>query len=184
MSTTQTSFCIFLTFRLLEMPRAQFWSQDLKKMADPAIQIWVWVASFLGSLAQEGEIPPMASPIYGRLLTIVKLLGSQRVGTWVTIADHSSVDAWSSQPVVAKRLGSLRRSGIGYESGILVLPMLECSPQNVGKLSEISAQCAPEVRPRFHEANSSRALLGSQLKLLRVFSQDYFAGGKEYIEGV
>lgn len=24
-------------------------------MADPAIQIWVWVASFLGSLAQEGE---------------------------------------------------------------------------------------------------------------------------------
>eukprot|EP00913_Durusdinium_trenchii_P031903 g29879.t1 len=45
---------------------------DLKKMADPAIQIWVWVASFLGSLAQEGEIPPMASPIYGRLLQIVK----------------------------------------------------------------------------------------------------------------
>ena len=26
-------------------------------MADPAIQIWVWVASFLGSLAQEGEPP-------------------------------------------------------------------------------------------------------------------------------
>lgn len=46
--------------------------EDLKKMADPAIQIWVWVASFLGSLAQEGEIPPMASPIYGRLLQIVK----------------------------------------------------------------------------------------------------------------
>jgi len=46
--------------------------EAMQQMTDPALQIWVWVSSFLGRLAQEGEIPPMASPIYGRLLQLVK----------------------------------------------------------------------------------------------------------------
>lgn len=40
--------------------------QDLKTMADPAIQIWVWVASFLGSLAQEGEPLDLEAALRGR----------------------------------------------------------------------------------------------------------------------
>ncbi|CAE7398417.1 NSUN2 [Symbiodinium pilosum] len=46
--------------------------EALQGMSDPALQIWVWAASYLGRLAQEGDIPPMASPIYGRLLQLVK----------------------------------------------------------------------------------------------------------------
>jgi len=41
----------------------------LLQVQDPAAVIWVWVASLVGRLAQDGEIPPMASPTYGRIMT-------------------------------------------------------------------------------------------------------------------
>jgi len=34
--------------------------------------LWTWVASLVGRMSQDGEIPPMASPIYGRILNIVQ----------------------------------------------------------------------------------------------------------------
>jgi len=34
--------------------------------------LWTWVASFIGRMAQDGEIPPMASPTYGRIINIVE----------------------------------------------------------------------------------------------------------------
>jgi len=34
--------------------------------------LWTWVASLVGRMAQDGEIPPMASPTYGRILEIVE----------------------------------------------------------------------------------------------------------------
>jgi len=40
----------------------------LLRVDDPAAVIWVWVASLVGRLAQDGEIPPMASPTYGRIM--------------------------------------------------------------------------------------------------------------------
>jgi hypothetical protein len=35
--------------------------------------LWTWVASLIGRMAQNGEIPPMPSPTYGRILNIVQL---------------------------------------------------------------------------------------------------------------
>lgn len=34
--------------------------------------VWTWVASLIGRMSQNGEIPPMASPTYGRILNIVQ----------------------------------------------------------------------------------------------------------------
>jgi len=34
--------------------------------------LWTWVASLIGRMSQNGEIPPMASPTYGRILNIVQ----------------------------------------------------------------------------------------------------------------
>jgi len=34
--------------------------------------VWTWVASLIGRMSQDGEIPPMASPTYGRILNIVQ----------------------------------------------------------------------------------------------------------------
>merc|ERR1719343_415288 len=34
--------------------------------------LWTWVASLIGRMSQDGEIPPMASPTYGRILEIVE----------------------------------------------------------------------------------------------------------------
>jgi len=35
--------------------------------------LWTWVASLIGRMAQDGEIPPMASPTYGRIINIVEM---------------------------------------------------------------------------------------------------------------
>jgi hypothetical protein len=35
--------------------------------------VWTWVASLIGRMAQNGEIPPMPSPTYGRILNIVQM---------------------------------------------------------------------------------------------------------------
>jgi len=35
--------------------------------------LWTWVASLIGRMSQDGEIPPMASPTYGRIIEIVEL---------------------------------------------------------------------------------------------------------------
>lgn len=40
----------------------------LLQVEDPAAVIWVWVASIVGRLAQDGDIPPMPSPTYGRIM--------------------------------------------------------------------------------------------------------------------
>jgi len=34
--------------------------------------LWTWVASLIGRMAQNGEIPPMPSPTYGRIVNIVQ----------------------------------------------------------------------------------------------------------------
>lgn len=44
--------------------------EALKAVSDPPGQLWMWVGSYLGHLAQEGIIPPLASPTYGRFLGI------------------------------------------------------------------------------------------------------------------
>jgi len=35
--------------------------------------LWTWVASLIGRMSQDGEIPPMASPTYGRIIEIVEM---------------------------------------------------------------------------------------------------------------
>jgi len=42
----------------------------LLEMKDPAAAIWTWISSLLGRMAQEGEIPAMQSPTYGRIMNL------------------------------------------------------------------------------------------------------------------
>jgi len=42
--------------------------EQLQKAHDPSALIWTWVGSLVGRMAQDKEIPPMASPTYGRIM--------------------------------------------------------------------------------------------------------------------
>mmetsp|Transcript_39276 Transcript_39276/g.73282 ORF Transcript_39276/g.73282 Transcript_39276/m.73282 type:complete len:406 (+) Transcript_39276:88-1305(+) len=44
----------------------------LAKIEDPAQTLWVWVTSLLTRLSADGEIPPIPSPTYGRIITIAE----------------------------------------------------------------------------------------------------------------
>ena len=44
----------------------------LMKIEDPAQTLWVWVTSLLTRMAADGEIPPIPSPTYGRIITIAE----------------------------------------------------------------------------------------------------------------
>ena len=52
--------------QLLEGPEIEL----LKGVRDPASVIWTWNAAIIGRLAQDGWIPPMPSPTYGRIMTL------------------------------------------------------------------------------------------------------------------
>merc|ERR1719352_269659 len=41
-------------------------------MANSSCCLWMWVASLVGRMAQDGDIPPMASPTYGRIMNIAQ----------------------------------------------------------------------------------------------------------------
>merc|ERR1719291_431220 len=44
----------------------------IQTMGDPASMMWIWVASYIGRMANDGWIPPMQSPTYGLLMSCVK----------------------------------------------------------------------------------------------------------------
>lgn len=44
----------------------------LRNASDPSSHIWLLVGSLIGRMAQDGEIPPMASPTYGRIIHLVQ----------------------------------------------------------------------------------------------------------------
>mmetsp|Transcript_47692 Transcript_47692/g.111674 ORF Transcript_47692/g.111674 Transcript_47692/m.111674 type:complete len:412 (+) Transcript_47692:60-1295(+) len=44
----------------------------LESIEDPAQTLWVWITSLLTRMAADGEIPPMATPTYGRIITIAE----------------------------------------------------------------------------------------------------------------
>merc|ERR1719297_523964 len=46
--------------------------EKLKLHKESYALLWTWVASLIGRMSQDGEIPPMASPTYGRILNIVQ----------------------------------------------------------------------------------------------------------------
>mmetsp|Transcript_6437 Transcript_6437/g.14081 ORF Transcript_6437/g.14081 Transcript_6437/m.14081 type:complete len:425 (-) Transcript_6437:70-1344(-) len=44
----------------------------LSKTSDPSSCLWMWVGSLIGCLSMDGLIPPMASPIYGRIMQLAE----------------------------------------------------------------------------------------------------------------
>mmetsp|Transcript_5442 Transcript_5442/g.14705 ORF Transcript_5442/g.14705 Transcript_5442/m.14705 type:complete len:444 (-) Transcript_5442:41-1372(-) len=44
----------------------------LMQAYEPAQTVWTWVASLVGRMALDGDIPPMSTPTYGRILNIVQ----------------------------------------------------------------------------------------------------------------
>lgn len=42
------------------------------KSGDKAGLLWVWVASYVGRLAKDGDIPPMLTPTYGRVMALTQ----------------------------------------------------------------------------------------------------------------
>jgi hypothetical protein len=48
----------------------------LQRVHDPAALLWLWVAGLIGRLAQDGYIPPMSSPTYGRIMNLCEMAHS------------------------------------------------------------------------------------------------------------
>eukprot|EP00747_Dinoflagellata_sp_TGD_P162887 gnl/TRDRNA2_/TRDRNA2_181010_c0_seq1.p1 gnl/TRDRNA2_/TRDRNA2_181010_c0~~gnl/TRDRNA2_/TRDRNA2_181010_c0_seq1.p1 ORF type:complete len:411 (-),score=56.43 gnl/TRDRNA2_/TRDRNA2_181010_c0_seq1:71-1303(-) len=46
--------------------------EHLMHCGEPSGLIWTWVCSLVGRMSQDGDIPPMASPTYGRVLSLVQ----------------------------------------------------------------------------------------------------------------
>lgn len=44
----------------------------LRLVDDPASLVWIWVASLVGRMAQDGDIPGMPTPTYGRIMNLVQ----------------------------------------------------------------------------------------------------------------
>jgi len=44
----------------------------LASVRDPASMLWMWVGSLIGRMAQDQDIPGMASPTYGRIMSLVQ----------------------------------------------------------------------------------------------------------------
>mmetsp|Transcript_120163 Transcript_120163/g.256431 ORF Transcript_120163/g.256431 Transcript_120163/m.256431 type:complete len:455 (-) Transcript_120163:111-1475(-) len=47
-------------------------AEVLRKCEDPSGLVWIWVSSYLGHLAEEGAVPGMATPTYGRLIQLAQ----------------------------------------------------------------------------------------------------------------
>ena len=44
----------------------------LKNIIDPAQTLWVWITSLLTRMSADGEIPPMPTPTYGRVISMAE----------------------------------------------------------------------------------------------------------------
>jgi len=44
----------------------------LEPISDKAGQMWIWVGSLVGRMAMDGDVPPMASPTYGRIMGLAQ----------------------------------------------------------------------------------------------------------------
>lgn len=58
------------TASLSTVSEAEF--ETLRDLKDPAQTLWVWVTSLLSRMAADGEIPPMPTPTYGRIIAIAE----------------------------------------------------------------------------------------------------------------
>eukprot|EP00933_Yihiella_yeosuensis_P006130 TRINITY_DN110784_c0_g1_i1.p1 TRINITY_DN110784_c0_g1~~TRINITY_DN110784_c0_g1_i1.p1 ORF type:complete len:419 (+),score=88.21 TRINITY_DN110784_c0_g1_i1:88-1344(+) len=45
---------------------------SLEKCADPSQTLWIWVTSLITRMSQDGDIPPMPTPTYGKILGIAE----------------------------------------------------------------------------------------------------------------
>lgn len=45
-------------------------AKQLEDVSDAAGQIWTWVASLIGRMAQDHQVPPMASPTFGHIMSL------------------------------------------------------------------------------------------------------------------
>lgn len=46
--------------------------ERLLKVEDMSSLMWTWVACYISRLAQDGDVPPMASPTYGRIISLAQ----------------------------------------------------------------------------------------------------------------
>jgi len=65
------------TWAILEKVRPRLVKPEEKKLLlhqkECYALVWTWVASLVGRMSQDGDIPPMASPTYGRIIEIVEM---------------------------------------------------------------------------------------------------------------
>eukprot|EP00438_Fugacium_kawagutii_P000970 Skav224481 [mRNA] locus=scaffold1302:820166:821401:- [translate_table: standard] len=47
-------------------------TETLKQIVDPAQTLWVWITSLLSRMAADGEIPPIPTPTYGRVIAMAE----------------------------------------------------------------------------------------------------------------
>lgn len=44
----------------------------LQEVEDPSGLLWLWVGCLIGSMSEAGDVPPMASPTYGRIMNLAQ----------------------------------------------------------------------------------------------------------------
>jgi len=59
----------------------------LEPIADKPGQMWVWVGSLIGRMALDGDVPPMPSPTYGRIMNLAQAAqgGLRQVRTAIVV---------------------------------------------------------------------------------------------------
>lgn len=59
----------------------------LEPIADRPGQMWIWVGSLVGRMAMDGDVPPMASPTYGRIMGLAQAAqeGLRQVRTSIVV---------------------------------------------------------------------------------------------------
>eukprot|EP00931_Biecheleriopsis_adriatica_P006162 TRINITY_DN107611_c0_g1_i1.p1 TRINITY_DN107611_c0_g1~~TRINITY_DN107611_c0_g1_i1.p1 ORF type:complete len:415 (-),score=98.33 TRINITY_DN107611_c0_g1_i1:19-1263(-) len=75
--TTDSSSCV--AWQHPESSLAKIYEEErviLRKLEDPAQTLWVWITSLLSRMAADGEIPPMPSPTYGRIIALAETANS------------------------------------------------------------------------------------------------------------
>lgn len=61
--------------------------QILEPISDKPGQMWVWVGSLIGRMALDGDVPPMPSPTYGRIMNLAQAAqgGLRQVRTAIVV---------------------------------------------------------------------------------------------------
>lgn len=117
------------------------WEVDVLKMTrDPPGMMWMWVAALIGRLAQDGWIPPMASPTYGRIMNLCQSAhgGIRQVRAAISVQAPLTYTHMLATLVHINNL--LNALTLGLVSGVAVGTALQANEMHLYTAREASAR--------------------------------------------